>query len=122
MVLVLILQASAAQSDEEQDGDKGLTETEFFGTPVDSNIRNRGYENAHAMDVNGDGKDDLVIAVDNVWKVLLSNGKGFDPMFSTNIRNRGYQNAHAMDVNGDGKGDLVIAVDNVWKILFNEGR
>nr|VFJ66174.1 MAG: RHS repeat-associated core domain-containing protein [Candidatus Kentron sp. DK] len=99
-------------------------ETEIsYSIPTNSGINNIGWNNnSRGMDVNGDGRSDLVLAYNNTWNILFGNGTGLDSPTNTGISNVGWNNnPHVMDVNGDGRSDLVLAYNSTWNILFGNG-
>jgi RHS repeat-associated protein len=85
----------------------------------------------YAMDVNGDGKTDMVIGPDDAgkWYVMRSTGASFVndgawvtgaySSFGTDTTGRRY----VMDVNGDGKQDIVLGPDGSgnWYVLRSTG-
>jgi hypothetical protein len=77
-----------------------------------------------AVDVNGDGKLDLITAnVGNSVTVLTNNGDGTLTFSSTYTVGNSPINVVAADVNGDGKLDLVAAnSDNTLTVLTNNGN
>ena len=103
------------------EGDQGLVEQ--AASPLPSSATALPYGGSIIpIDVNGDGKDDLVYAVpDNdtlTLYVLLSNGVSFEPPVSMNTTIPYFLNDPnapvllPMEVNGDGLTDLVVAVND----------
>jgi hypothetical protein len=78
-----------------------------------------------AVDVNGDGKLDLVSAngTGNTLSVLTNNGSGGFVLSSTVITGTGPRSVAAADINGDGKVDLISASSsgNSLTLLTNNG-
>ena len=91
---------------------------DWLGGWVEINADN--YANVQVLDYNGDGWSDLMIHEDALWKVMLSNGTGFDPKFSTGTNNVGFQSAMSTDINGDGQTDLLF-YDSGWKTRYATG-
>ena len=84
----------------------------------------------HVMDVNGDGKPDIVLGPDSSgnWFVLESTGNGFlDKGAWISGAYGGWSTSsariRAMDVNGDGMADIVIGPDGAgnWFVLESTG-
>ncbi len=96
------------------------------------------YLNIFSADINGDGLKDIVnVDVENgLWRILFSNGEGFDPCYTesnltgyydlNHISNENLQrflNIIPADVNGDGLTDIITVdtVSGLWRILFSNG-
>ncbi|HLZ07789.1 MAG TPA: toxin TcdB middle/N-terminal domain-containing protein, partial [Chloroflexota bacterium] len=86
-----------------------------------------GYSRRYPMDVNGDGKTDMVIGPDasGNWYVLRSTGNSFhdDGAWATGLYasygNDQYGRRYPMDADGDGKLDIVIGPDasGNWSVV-----
>jgi RHS repeat-associated protein len=87
------------------------------------------YLKADLLDINGDGKADLVVAGSGSWQVYFSNGAGFDgplswpgvPADHLSKSSGGYTYTSLMDMNGDRLPDLVITGDTGWQVYKNTG-
>ena len=80
---------------------------------------------ATAIDVNGDGRDDLLYSSTNTsgtgkWMVAFANGAGgYGVPVNTNITNTNFTGAVYLDYNLDGKGDLLVPYSGTtWWILL----
>jgi len=81
-------------------------------------INNIGYNtNPHLMDVNGDGKSDLVLAYSSTWRIRFATDTGFGPVVNTGLPNSYYLIAQQINYDGDNKADLIINENSRWKIL-----
>jgi hypothetical protein len=84
-----------------------------FQPVVTYNSGGPGAISLTVVDLNGDGKPDLVVANINTIGVLLGNGDGtFQPAVTYNSGGSGQFGTQVVsgDVNGDGKPDLLVAV------------
>lgn len=94
---------------------------------VDATAGNTGISTtnslyAHAMDVNGDGKTDLVYPTGTTWKVRLSLGEQFSVEIDTGIANTGYHYARPLDFDADGRIDLLVPyANNRWYLMRATG-
>lgn len=85
---------------------------------------------AHAIDVNGDGRDDLVYPHNSRWRILLAQPSG-GYQLSCEISGFGnlcksddnYQLSLSIDYDGDSKRDLLVPHEdlNRWKVLRSTG-
>ncbi|CAF5204174.1 unnamed protein product, partial [Rotaria magnacalcarata] len=68
-------------------------------------------ESLKAVDVNGDGKPDIIVANygSNNVGVLLNIGNGMFAAQTTYLTGAGPVEVAAADVNGDGKPDIIVA-------------
>ena len=100
-----------------QEGQAGLSTTaENTGIPDTNALYVR------AIDVNGDGKTDIVYPTGATWKVRLSQGIVFSPEIDTGIANTGYQYARPIDFNADGRIDMLVPYANGrWYLMRATG-
>lgn len=82
-------------------------------------------EAAWPLDVNGDGRDDLVYSSSTtsgsgVWMVMLANASGgYDSPASTGVANTNYANAAPIDYNADGRDDLLVPYSGgTWWVML----
>ncbi|MBF0462794.1 MAG: VCBS repeat-containing protein, partial [Magnetococcales bacterium] len=97
-----------------------------FASKVDYGVGSTPCSVISSVDVNGDGKADLLVANDssNTVSVLLNNGDG---TFATKVDYATGTEPFSVfgtDVNGDGKADLLVASDvsNTVSVLLNNGN
>jgi RHS repeat-associated protein len=93
----------------------------FAAETSGSNLGNLGA-NALPIDINGDGKTDLVYPSTSNWCYALSNGPSYAAANCTSTaHNNKYANAVPIDYNVDGKTDLLVpSASNQWQVLqFN---
>jgi hypothetical protein len=111
-------------------GAGSLTYNATYAAPSSGNT-NPGPNNLVAMDVNGDGKIDIVAVTHNGVFVFLGNGDGTfqAPIANTTVCTDaiGYCQSMAVgDVNGDGKPDLVVQSNDTTgggiSVLLNTGN
>ncbi len=79
---------------------------------------------ALSMDINGDGRDDLVYPVANAnLRVMLANGSGsgFASSSDLGVSSLNYASALPLDYNSDGKMDLLIPSGGNWHALTSNG-
>lgn len=75
-----------------------------------------------AMDVNGDGRQDLVYFLYSGWYIRLNNGNGFDVAINTGIQNPTWEHRLVIDYDGDGMMDLLTPdINNRWHVLRSTG-
>jgi hypothetical protein len=94
-----------------------VTQTSF---PQDPAAHGSWYKFVQAVDLNGDGHDDLLVVTDNGTpsaEVLLNDGSGH---FSVARTFTGYASVHAMDVNGDGVPEIVAATATSVTVYAND--
>jgi len=65
------------------------------------------------MDVNGDGKTDLVYSSSDIsgggtWMVMMANGTGYNPPASSGLSNLNFTQAIPIDYNADGLSDFMV--------------
>ncbi|MGH8175112.1 MAG: FG-GAP-like repeat-containing protein, partial [Steroidobacter sp.] len=77
------------------------------------------------MDVNGDGRDDLVYSSSTTsgggnWMVLLANSAGgYDAPRDTGVTNTNYHRATPIDYNADGREDLLVSYSGgTWWVML----
>ncbi len=109
----------------------GLIDDGVWSTGDYTSFDNDKYRRRYAMDVNGDGRTDMVIGPDTggQWYVMLSTGKGFidqGPWITGAYgawANDPQIRRYPMDVDGDGKVDMVIGPDanGKWYVLRSTG-
>jgi RHS repeat-associated protein len=79
-----------------------------------------------AADIDGDSRQDLVVQVNNGWRVLYSNGTSFTPgeLLPTlyQQQNASYATPTPVDVNGDGCTDFAYAATDGWKLATSKCR
>ncbi|MBI3186774.1 MAG: VCBS repeat-containing protein, partial [Gammaproteobacteria bacterium] len=93
-----------------------------FANAIDTGINNIGYDsNKKIVDVNGDGKSDLVLAYGGFWHIRLSTGSGFGNDINTGIASVYAEYSQAIDYDGDGRMDVIFPADKVWKIMRSTG-
>jgi RHS repeat-associated protein len=73
------------------------------------------------MDVNGDGRTDLMTAAHSTWRYALGNSEGFDPWVDTGIPTTAWKYTQVIDYNNDGKTDLLIPENGYWRIWISSG-
>lgn len=101
-----------------QDGEAGI------GT--DTKAANLGSLAKYAMpiDINGDGRADVVYPSGTTWWYMLANPAGgyFAPVNTGIAHNGNYAKALALDYNADGKMDIVFPnASNQWEVLQSTG-
>lgn len=99
-----------------QGGGKDWTTTIYTAS---TNLSTIQMQWAHAIDINGDGRDDLVYPVTTAggkWHVMLANeSNGFQSPYATAVASdTNYSNALSIDVDGNGKRDLIIPNSGNW--------
>ncbi|MDO9427366.1 MAG: VCBS repeat-containing protein, partial [Methylobacterium sp.] len=122
----------------------GILTKGFDASVVESNLNGfyqfgsnsdiEAYRNILTMDVNGDGLTDMVVVdmVNGLWRLILSNGHGFNEpvtvgtlsgFFQVGNADARYRNFFPIDVNGDGKMDIVAAdmLHGIWRIIYSNG-
>jgi RHS repeat-associated protein len=79
-----------------------------------------------AADINGDGRQDVVVQVNNGWRVLYSTGTSFTEgeLLSTTYfaSQASYATPVAIDMNGDGCTDLAYPTSSGWKLATSKCR
>lgn len=79
---------------------------------------------AHAIDVNGDGRQDLVFprgaAGSEEWGIITGATNGFSGLTDTNRMAVNFDQTHSIDYNSDGLRDLIYP-DGNWKVLRSTG-
>lgn len=81
-----------------------------------------GLPSAWPMDINGDGRDDLVYSTSNVWRYRLGNvAGGFDAEVSSGISSVGHLANETIEWDGDGRDDLLLISGGTWRILRSNG-
>lgn len=80
---------------------------------------------AHAIpiDINSDGRDDLVFPSGTTfWYALANSSGGYDSAVNTGISNTNYAATIPFDYNADGRGDLMLPnTSGNWRILQSTG-
>jgi RHS repeat-associated protein len=81
-----------------------------------------------AIDVNGDGRDDLVYVSSTTsgsgnWMVMLANASGFGSPINTGVANTNWSGAIPIDYNADGLGDILVPFNGTswWVMLGGAG-
>ncbi|HET7586778.1 MAG TPA: SpvB/TcaC N-terminal domain-containing protein, partial [Gammaproteobacteria bacterium] len=99
-----------------QNGTAGLGSDRDTGSPTYA----AAY--AHVMDINGDGRSDLVYPKEGGdWYVMLGNSSGFGAAQSTGVLSSGYQYALVTHYDGNDSADLIIPTGGTWRILRYTG-
>jgi RHS repeat-associated protein len=76
------------------------------------------------IDVNGDGRDDLVYSSNatsgsGTWRVMLASGAGYGSEINTGITNTNYAGAIPIDYNADGLEDLLVPYSGgTWWVML----
>jgi RHS repeat-associated protein len=131
---------SRLQSLKECGGSSGtdcLSQTDFDwqnGTPgINTTVLNSGQTvpvsaTSLVMDINGDGRDDLVwsssaTSGSGTWRYMLANASGgFGAMVNTGITNTNESAALPIQWNGDDKWDILVPYSgNKWHVLVANG-
>ncbi|WP_129775911.1 FG-GAP-like repeat-containing protein [Peristeroidobacter soli] len=79
------------------------------------------------MDINGDGRDDVVYSSSTTsgggyWYYMLSNGSGFNAPVSTGISNANFSSALPIEWDGDGSWDLLVPYNgSTWWVIRANG-
>jgi len=95
-----------------------------YADAVNSGSTNSGYANAHVMDVNGDGRQDLVVPHDGYWWINYGSPSGLSAQQNTSIPTGSSHVDKALDIdyNGDGLSDLLVPGDDgYWDLLQAAG-
>ncbi len=99
-----------------QDGKSGLQAEVNTGQAVPAG--------ALPLDVNGDGREDLVYVSSatsgsGTWRVMFANpAGGYDPPIDSGIGNHNYADAIPIDYNHDGLGDILVPYSGTtWSVL-----
>ncbi len=100
-----------------QNGTVGLASEANTGVSVPAS--------AIAIDVNGDGRDDLVYSShvtsgSGTWMVMFANASGgYDTPVNTGVTNTNYTGAISIDYNADGKYDLLVPYSGgTWWVML----
>jgi RHS repeat-associated protein len=85
------------------------------------------YRTLHtSADIDGDGRHDLVVQMDNGWRVLYSSGTSYTTgeLLATTYQsqNASYATPTAIDVNGDGCTDFIYPTTGGWKLATSGCR
>jgi len=86
---------------------------------------NSGY--GHTMDVNGDGRLDLVYSSTTTsgtgtWMVMLASASGgYSTPVNTGVTNTNYTDAIPIDYNADGLYDLLVNTGGTWSVMLSTG-
>ena len=100
-----------------QDGTSGLNVQVSTGASVPTSPL--------PMDVNGDGREDLVYSSSatsgsGTWMVMFANGTGYNTPTNTGITNTNYSGAIQIDYNGDGLKDLLVPYSGgTWWVMLS---
>lgn len=73
--------------------------------------------NPLAMDVNGDGRTDLVQADGGKWRIMLSNGEKYAAQIAS-VSDTGWETAKVIRYNTDKYDDILLAKNNRWYVLL----
>ena len=84
--------------------------------------------NALVMDINGDGRDDLVYSSSTTsgggnWMYMLGTASGYNAPTNTLLTNWNYTQAQAIEWNGDGLADVLVPCNGTgfWCVLQSTG-
>lgn len=97
--------------------------TNGYATQTGTGVSAPNGANVYAMDVNGDGRTDLVFTSSGspgtgTWKIAFSNGSGYNAPINTGIADTGYYSAVPIDYNADGLIDLMVPYSGgTWWVL-----
>lgn len=90
----------------------------FAATANNSGNSAAGWDNNPlAMDVNGDGRTDLVQADGGQWRIMLSNGEKYASQVAS-VSNTGWEDAKVIRYNNDSHDDILLAKGGTWHVLL----
>ncbi|HET7629787.1 MAG TPA: toxin TcdB middle/N-terminal domain-containing protein, partial [Candidatus Saccharimonadales bacterium] len=95
-----------------QDGASGFGATVGAGSSYAASY-------VHVMDVNGDGRTDLVYPrAGSYWYIMFGTSSGLGSPQSTGITSYGYEDALVLRYNGDNRADLILPNSSgYWRVL-----
>ena len=102
-----------------------LSQVGFRESPNESELffASEWQQGPQFIDMNGDGLTDMLLAVDDVYKLRLNTGDGrFSDPISSSVSSRNVESyAQPIDIDSDGKIELLIPRGNGWDLLSYDG-